>query len=397
MKRFLVVALATATVGFAGTSFAAGTDLLNLGTFNPATTGMVVGATDYDSVASYAVGDAANGISSSRHNIGNLGIHVIVQPGERQVMTNNTALLGGQAANGQPWKGGGGSEVCVFCHTPHHSVKNDVTFAGVMGTLAATSFGEAPLWNRQAKAGNTYVGYGATIGGTTVGAPGGVTLACLSCHDGVTALDNLVNGPGNYAIKSGYLASRQNFNIQEDGTIKNIIGGSRRTSIGKGQASVSAGNLTETVPVAAQTIDLSNDHPVSVLYSDGDIAGGAPDATKRASLRLRDTVISDIDLSFGLQFTDGSGVGNGPAYAAEMLANLSQNRWANKGFISDTVTIADLLRGDKVECSTCHDPHFKNLSNVDLNANDTIEQDGLFLRRVGGNAGSGVCRTCHMK
>ncbi|MBE7414212.1 MAG: hypothetical protein HS130_02835 [Deltaproteobacteria bacterium] len=26
-----------------------------------------------------------------------------------------------------------------------------------------------------------------------------------------------------------------------------------------------------------------------------------------------------------------------------------------------------------------------------------FESNGLFLRRVGGNSGSGVCRTCHQK
>ncbi|MBI5587425.1 MAG: hypothetical protein HY889_03555, partial [Deltaproteobacteria bacterium] len=83
---------------------------------------------------------------------------------------------------------------------------------------------------------------------------------------------------------------------------------------------------------------------------------------------------------------------------------LAQNRWAIKGYIDGgTATIADLLRNTKVECSSCHDPHFKNTSWDEIEAvggyagKDPSEIDGLFLRRVGGNTGSGVCRTCHNK
>lgn len=90
--------------------------------------------------------------------------------------------------------------------------------------------------------------------------------------------------------------------------------------------------------------------------------------------------------------------------------NLAQNRWAVKGFISDTATISDLLRNGKVECSSCHDPHFRNLSWDEAEPTWSDEgglityctagedcSDGNFLRRIGGNTGSGVCRTCHEK
>lgn len=71
-------------------------------------------------------------------------------------------------------------------------------------------------------------------------------------------------------------------------------------------------------------------------------------------------------------------------------------------------TINDILRGGKVECSSCHDPHFKNESwdevesytvggGNDRNNDSGTGTDGLFQRRVGGNTGSGLCRTCHNK
>ncbi|MBI2399528.1 MAG: hypothetical protein HYV23_00435, partial [Deltaproteobacteria bacterium] len=69
-----------------------------------------------------------------------------------------------------------------------------------------------------------------------------------------------------------------------------------------------------------------------------------------------------------------------------------------------SATIADLLRDSKVECSSCNDPHFNNKSWNEIDAtyaaaetDQEPENNGLFLRRVGGNSGSGLCRTCHNK
>jgi len=74
------------------------------------------------------------------------------------------------------------------------------------------------------------------------------------------------------------------------------------------------------------------------------------------------------------------------------------------GFIDNgSARISDLLRNGKVECSSCHDPHFSNRSWDEVEGAGGYEgltenrMDGLFLRRVGGNTGSGVCRTCHNK
>jgi hypothetical protein len=145
----------------------------------------------------------------------------------------------------------------------------------------------------------------------------------------------------------------------------------------------------ETLKSMVIGTDLSNDHPVSVAY-----AGGT-----KASLRPASTVIGSIDLAYDL---------SGSA-ASDYDGNLSQNRWAVAGFISETATIGDLLRDGNVECSSCHDPHFSNKSWDEVDATWALPElstwcssnedcsDGLFLRRVGGNSGSGLCRTCHEK
>ncbi len=75
------------------------------------------------------------------------------------------------------------NEICVFCHTPHNA------------DIAVT---DAPLWNHTAT-GVTFTPYTSTTLNATVGQPDGISKLCLSCHDGVTALDaygSTTNFPG---------------------------------------------------------------------------------------------------------------------------------------------------------------------------------------------------------
>jgi len=76
-----------------------------------------------------------------------------------------------------------------------------------------------------------------------------------------------------------------------------------------------------------------------------------------ASLRDSGTVIADINLTEDLEDALGDPQGSGALWDS-----LTQNRWAVYGFISDSATISNLLRDNKVECTSCHDPHFKNSS-----------------------------------
>ena len=151
MKRFLAIAL-VGTIGliYSGTASATGTTTV---------TGNLI--------SGYATGLSANGIGMSRHNFGAFGEHV----------------MAGAQTDGQappvvaPERGT--TEICVFCHTPHHS------------RPAA-----GPLWNREG-ASTGYTAYGTTIGGTVPSATlNPESAACLSCHDGVSTFDMLVNSPG---------------------------------------------------------------------------------------------------------------------------------------------------------------------------------------------------------
>ncbi|MFC1733806.1 cytochrome c3 family protein [candidate division KSB1 bacterium] len=64
--------------------------------------------------------------------------------------------------------------ICIVCHTPHHA---DVTVS------------DAPLWNHQITT-QTFTLYSSSTLDATLGQPDGNSKLCLSCHDGVTAIDN---------------------------------------------------------------------------------------------------------------------------------------------------------------------------------------------------------------
>src|SRR3989338_1939457 len=70
-------------------------------------------------------------------------------------------------------------EICIFCHTPHHSSP------------------QAPLWNRQLSSGQTYQLYGSSTLNSAPEDPqlrsGNQSLLCLSCHDGTIAIGDFVN------------------------------------------------------------------------------------------------------------------------------------------------------------------------------------------------------------
>ena len=148
---------------------------------------------------------------------------------------------------------GDNGELCVYCHTPH---------------AANSAFDGAPLWNKAATAaGTTYRLYGAstsgtagsTIAGTAVGDVNGSlsspSLACLSCHDGVSAVNSIVNAPG-----SG---------------MRTITGGTLISTFSYG-GNIGAGDNT------AANVDMANDHPVSIVYTPG-----------AASLKPVDTVLTN--------------------------------------------------------------------------------------------------------
>lgn len=213
-------------------------------------------------------------------------------------------------------------EICVFCHTPH----------------GADTSAAAPLWNKALPAASSYTVYTSDTITGQVGKPGAISLACLSCHDGAQAMDNIINAPGagNYIADGGGLSGRG------------------WTWTGANQSS---GKMTG---VAAVGKDLRNDHPVGIQYCGGPTSasvGTCKDADFKA--------ISTTSMAVGPWWVDTAG-GTVARQKTDMILFKASD--ASQGI------------GPQVECATCHDPHSTNAT---------------FLRIS--NSGSAVCLACHLK
>ncbi len=210
--------------------------------------------------------------------------------------------LFGPHASISSFNSGSNDEICVYCHTPHAGRNN---------------LGPIPLWNKPAtnlELTNGFTMYGATetntVGRTLAGTPTAqqpqsTTLACLSCHDGVSAMNSVINAPGSGRINS------------VDGII-----------IGELDPKPIRADIAVTV---GKDGNLADDHPVSITYVEG-----------AASLKDKTTTLT--------------------------------------GWYRAT-KIQDLLRNDKVECVSCHDPHGTPY--------------GLYTRQS--RSGSQLCLGCHDK
>ena len=126
--------------------------------------------------------------------------------------------------------------ICIFCHAPHNVYKlspsNGGPDAGTgEGPQAPDAFNYLPLWNHQLTA--NYAAYGmyqsgpgaprsgarASQSGEDSTATGGVSLLCLSCHDGSVAVNSYGNSAqlptsrsgGGPTIGAVYLIGRNNY------------------------------------------------------------------------------------------------------------------------------------------------------------------------------------------
>lgn len=273
-------------------------------------------------IALAAVGaDATAGISNTKHN-----------------------LVSGNASNNSFAPTSGTAEICVFCHTPH---------AGAQGA-------SVPLWNKTLPDGAGYqlynTSYSSTIDGEVMTTVGSVSIACLSCHDGTQAMNNMINAPGsgNYNALGTDIAGNW---TAGSGTASPVVPG---TGAGSG---VFAGR-TDTTGVGNLGTDLRDDHPIGIQY-----CGGGPTVTAPGTACKDGDFVAPDSGTIGSSvvfWVETGGVGSGRQKTDMILYNRAFPVAGN---------------GPAVECASCHDPH--------------SETNATFLRIS--NASSAVCLSCHVK
>jgi len=237
-------------------------------------------------------------------------------------------------------------QVCVFCHTPHGANKNvreDTLYNG-SGYVNTTDGASMLLWNRAlSNAATEGTGYRLYSSSTMDAASNQVraySLLCLSCHDGVGALNVLITNPArdpNYYTEAEFM--------QPVDGVSDQIG-----DVCYPGASVPCDpdpNIGEMWPSGQTFVDLRNDHPISIDYTatHPDVGNG------------------------GLRTPDNT---NGYVSGYPRI-RLFPNP-------SNPNTLSSL------ECSTCHDPH-----------NEGAKDQGTFPFLVMSNSESKLCRACHLK
>jgi len=224
---------------------------------------------------------------------------------------------------------GGTERICVFCHTPHGSDIN----------------APVPLWNKILPASGSFQTYD-TLGTATLDAQidlnvGGISLACLSCHDGTSALDLVLNAP---TVTGGV--------YRYDATGTFLAGGTGAFMNGAPS------------PVPMLGTDLRNDHPVGVQYAGGGLLWADIVGANTVANSANDKMFEEPIWNNGRLWVGSVGV-------TSVLGDEGLPLYGNAGNAF----------GPTVECASCHNPHKTD--------------NGSFLRRS--NAGSALCKACHIK
>ncbi len=254
-------------------------------------------------------GTAWGGIANTKHNLTSGG------PGP-----NNTSST---------------DQICVFCHTPH----------------GADTSAAVPLWNKVLPS-NTYQTYAdlntSSLDGEIL-AVGSVSLACLSCHDGTQAMDNIINAPGS----GGYDAT----------------GGG---ATGLTFTWAAGGDTLTGTPIPNLGTDLRNDHPIGIEYCGGGLTGAGTTVSGTCS-----------DLDFKSTEVQTKIVNTKQVFWVDTTGGTSGAREKTDiALYTRTFTGGD---GPSVECASCHDPHV-----------ETKGTDNVHFMRVT-LAGSEICLSCHVK
>ena len=322
-------------------------------------------------------------------------------------------------------------QVCVYCHTPH----------------GANSTAAAPLWNRTVSS-RTYTLYdnSASMTGGQMSQPGANSLTCLSCHDGITAIDSVINMPTQLggSFRAGYNEKQEsgvNFDflnawgapgndlferVDENGDTLLVPYSPEElaNNAGQGHSGFSNGGngsgpcLSCHAPSVSGAAGLAPSFRSFVIGAQLSGKSGGLDGDGLQSLQMSiqgGRFLADdhpIGVGYPNEFSAKSGY-NEPDIMKPKIAfwDLNGNQHADP----NEVRLYDTGEGYEVECGSCHDPHGVKVSSDDdaefipsfLRMGDNILTDSDQKLRINflpaasgnisGNAGSKLCLTCHVK
>ena len=230
-------------------------------------------------------------------------------------------------------------QICVYCHTPH----------------GANSTAAAPLWNRTVTARN-YTLYQDKDSGnepstldSTYTQPGPNSLTCLSCHDGVTAIDSIINMPTQLSgeFRAGFSKG------QESSVSPAVLDRWSGNALGTG----GPGDVTDGGHAAFK------DTATNCLVCHDSIGPGAipakPDFT---NFVIGSDLTNDhpIGVTYPTKF-DASIDFNEPDIKTGKIAFFDNN--GNSHADPDEIRLYDTGDGYEVECGSCHDPHGVRINN----------------------------------
>jgi len=201
--------------------------------------GLAIGLASLVATSAFAGKSATRAVPTpgytGQKNLGGTGII-----GSSHDMSNVAGTGLGTASNTAAALSSGGADVqkriCVFCHHPHNAIaaKGLTGYTAGKGTVGNAYTGTleySPLWNRTLSP-TTFTGYnnGIMMGGASIAGSdkrhalnaadaggakiAGVSLLCMSCHDGVVAMNA-------YSQTSG---SSQNAGVGTGGKITSTAG-----------------------------------------------------------------------------------------------------------------------------------------------------------------------------
>lgn len=236
------------------------------------------------------------------------------------------------------------TQVCIFCHTPHHAKADD------------TSLLNAPLWNHKLSTqtykvkaagnfSNGVLGWNVTLLSSPMQSPDGSSKLCLSCHDGTVAIGAVYSRASeiNMDTSTACITSERKLSSTCSSYIGNDLSTKHVVSVPMNDALVSA-SLNNCIN-GWQT------HKLRYPWTAGN-----------ANVVLRPTTAQYPTGNMGIEGTsaDAQSGGTGRYYKAGY----------NYG----------------VQCSTCHDPHLW------ANTRDTNTPGAMFIV----DKFDSLCKACHV-